>query len=107
MTSKKPERDASTYFSRTLADQALELGGRFSATAAVVGSTPNAGALYPAASVPNADVGAEPPLGESVEAVEPVGNPAEVAASIEREEHDAILNRTAPPTQTQLEPKAQ
>jgi hypothetical protein len=85
MTSKKPKRDASTYFSRTIADQALELGGRFSATAAVVGSTPSAAALYPAASVPNADVGEEPPLGDDLHP-RPVGTPAEVAASIAQRE---------------------
>jgi hypothetical protein len=85
MSSKKPERDASTYFSRTIADQALELGEGFSAPTAVVGSTPSAGALYPAASVPNADVGEEPPLGDDF-APGPVGTPVEVAASIARKE---------------------
>jgi hypothetical protein len=62
-----------------------EPGGRFSASAHVVGTTPTVD--YPAAAGPWA--GADPvpdeaPLGESVEDMIPTGTPTEVAVSIER-----------------------
>jgi hypothetical protein len=73
-----------TYFEVANAGIALEGGGRFAAQSAVVGSTPTPAELYPATSVPNADVGVEPPLDDLHP--EPVGTPAEVAASIAERE---------------------
>ena len=62
-----------------------EASGRFSQDVRVVGTTPTAAELYPAAGVAPADVGEELPLGDD-QRPEPMGTPAEVAASIARGE---------------------
>jgi hypothetical protein len=75
-----------TYHALAQAGIALdEAGGRFGAQPKVIGATPNPAQLYPPASVPNADIGIEPELGDDL-APEPVGTPAEVAASIAQRE---------------------
>jgi hypothetical protein len=81
----KPDAPVS-YFELANAGIALdEAGGRFSAASRVVGSTPDAGSVYPAASTAQSDpVPLEEPLGESVDDMVPVGTPAEVEASLAR-----------------------
>ena len=55
-------------------------GGRWAKNSPIIDATlPGA---YPAAAVPNADTGLEPPLGYSIDDHEVVGTPAEVEASL-------------------------
>jgi len=77
------DREPSTF--HQMANLDLSLGGRFSAGGYVAGSDPTT--EYPR--LPEGSpwgsgpqVPTEPPLGVSVEVVEPVGTPAEIAASI-------------------------
>jgi hypothetical protein len=82
----KSDDEPTTYHALAQAGIALEEGGgRFAAQQAVVGSTADAGSLYPAASVPNADVGEELPVGDD-QRPEPVGTPSEVEASLREAE---------------------
>ena len=80
---KTPPDQPTTYHSLAQSGLALETGGRFAVDAAVVGTSPNAGAVYPAAGTPPADLAQEPPLGDDLHPG-PVGEPHEIAASIER-----------------------
>jgi hypothetical protein len=81
--SDKDDPAPSSYFAMAKAAISLdEVGGRF-ADQRVVGSTKNAGSLYPASGVPNADTALEEPLGDDLRPGA-VGTPAEVAASIAR-----------------------
>jgi hypothetical protein len=72
--------DKQTYHSRAQADVEAELGGRFAKPKPLIGgSVPMQPEGSPWASDP---VGQEPPLGFSVEAMEPVGNPHEIERSL-------------------------
>jgi hypothetical protein len=83
----KPDAPVS-YFELANAGIALdEAGGRFSAASRVVGSTPDAGSVYPAASAPQADIGDEAPTGDD-QRPEPVGTAVEVAISLARIERE-------------------
>ena len=84
---KRPP-EAVSYFELANAGIALEeAGGRFSAASRVVGSTPTAAELYPAASQPTADVGDEAPTGDD-QRPEAVGTVAEIEASLARLERE-------------------
>jgi len=87
---KTNSNSPTTYFQLASVDIELESGsGRFAAQQAVVGSTADAGALYPAASVAQSDlVGLEPPTGEDLEFVEPVGTVAELRTSAAEREQE-------------------
>ena len=64
-----------------------EAGGRYAQDTRVTGSTPTTD--YPAASGPWSDPQpAEPPTGENIDAVEPVGTVSEIEASIARVERE-------------------
>ena len=106
-----------TFFSKALADLQLEQGqsGRFTDKATLTGAArvPQ----YPAACGPWNDpvqVPDEPPLGWSVEAQEPVGEPFEIAASFvipsndanEVPEGDATPPQHAAPVAGSLSPQA-
>jgi hypothetical protein len=85
---RKPDQPT-TFHQLARAGLELETSGRFSVDAAVVGSTEDAGALYPAASPAQSDaVGLEPPTGEDLEFVEPVGTPAELRTSAAEREQE-------------------
>jgi hypothetical protein len=78
---------ATTYFQRAAADD--ELGGRFAGQPTVIGATPDAGALYPAASDAQANpVPPEEPTGVAIDAQEPVGEMHEIEASLARIERE-------------------
>lgn len=81
---KTPPDQPTTYHSLAQSGLALETSGRFSVDAAVVGTSPNAGSVYPAAGVVQGDLGEELPTGDD-QRPEPTGTPSEVASSIERE----------------------
>ena len=77
-----------TFFELANAGIALdEAGGRYSAASRVVGSTPTAAELYPAAAQPNADIGEELPVGDD-QRPEPVGTVSEIEASLARLERE-------------------
>jgi hypothetical protein len=75
--------EPTTYHALAQAGIELEGTGRFAADVRVVGTTPTAAELYPAAGVAPADVGEELPTGDD-QRPEPTGTPAEIAASIAR-----------------------
>ena len=80
---RERQADAFSYHERAIADAEIELGGRFGTIAkpVVTGATPlpriESGPWASPDPVPD-----EPSLGYSVEWVEPVGTPAEIAASL-------------------------
>jgi hypothetical protein len=79
------DREPTTYHQLANVDAALE-GGRFAQDRVVSGAEPSVS--YPPASSPWSSAqpqpGPEPPLGFSVDEMEPVGIPAEIDASIAR-----------------------
>jgi hypothetical protein len=82
----EPDRDLpTTYHALAQSSLALEGGGRFAVDAAVVGTTPNAGAVYPAAGVVQGDLAVEPPLGDDLHPG-PVGEAHEIEASLRKQE---------------------
>jgi len=86
MKRNKSEDAPSTYFAHQRAQMSLEDGGRFAQQTVVTGSAPTTD--YPAASGPWSDPQPpEPPTGEDLERVEPVGEPHElIASAAEREQ---------------------
>jgi hypothetical protein len=80
---KTPPDQPTTYHQLAQSSLALEGSGRFAVDAAVVGTAANAGSVYPAAGVVQGDLAVEPPLGDDLHPG-PVGEPHEIAASIER-----------------------
>jgi hypothetical protein len=87
--SNKTPRAPTTYHSLASAGLELESSGRFAVDAAVVGSTPDAGSAYPAASAAQSDlVGIEAPTGIAIDAQEAVGEVFEIEASLARLERE-------------------
>jgi hypothetical protein len=89
MKRNKSEPEPSTLFE--IARSGLdEASGRWAEQdARVVGTSQSAGSAYPAAATAQSDlVPAEPPLGESIEDMIPVGTVSEVAESLERLERE-------------------
>jgi hypothetical protein len=82
---KTKDDEPTTYHALAQAGIELEGTGRFAADVRVVGTTPTASGLYPAAGVVQGDLGEELPLGDD-QRPEPTGTPAEQAASIARGE---------------------
>jgi len=91
------QADAFSYHDRAVADAEVELGGRFGALAK---PTVVSGPVYPqqpANSPWHSDpVPDEPSLGYSVEAVEPVGEPGEIARSVAEVEPHEVFASSAP-----------
>jgi hypothetical protein len=86
---RRGDRDASTYHAQAMAGLD-EPGGRWAQSRYVSGSEPST--RYPAASSPwssSADVGVEPPTGEDINFVAPVGEAHEIEASIAEQETGA------------------
>jgi hypothetical protein len=79
------EADApSCYFQMAAAGIDLSLSGDSSPASFVVGSTPHVN--YPRSGYEvGVEVGVEPPTGQAVDAMEPVGTAAEIAASLPEE----------------------
>jgi hypothetical protein len=81
----KNDRAPTTYHQLAGVDQALEGGGRFGKVEYISGSEPSSQyprlpALSPWSG--SGDVGLEPPTGVAIDAMEAVGTPAEVSASL-------------------------
>jgi hypothetical protein len=68
-----------TYYGRAQLDLEAELGGRFARPKPLVGEVPRQPEGSPWAHDP---VGPEPPLGYSIDAMEPVGAPHEIERSL-------------------------
>jgi hypothetical protein len=80
-------KERGSTFAQFAESEATEIHGRFAGRekSVVVGSQPNAGAVYPAGPTWSQDVAPpEPPLGVDVNAVDAVGTFSEVQQSLER-----------------------
>jgi hypothetical protein len=79
----KTPPEPTTFHALASAGLELESVGRFAPDVQVVGATPTTD--YPAASLPNADVGEEAPTGDD-QRPEPVGTVSEIEASLRKAE---------------------
>jgi hypothetical protein len=84
LENEKRVRNPGTTFHQFGSSEAAEARGRFSSISnpTVIGSTPTPASAYPAAFLQHDPVPDEPKLGVDINAMEPVGEPHELRASI-------------------------
>jgi len=98
---KQGQRQASTFFGQAIIDMHLDAGGgRFvEKTGLDVTGTRDPSAQYPAASSPwtaQADPGVEPPTGQDINFVDPVGEQFEIEACLAASSDPALSQEQSP-----------